>query len=61
MRFQDDRMMVFMEMHRCETLPDAREPMWVLLGESWDGLNVYEVRRGTSAVRNPGIDRWQTA
>lgn len=49
MRFQDDRMMVFMEMHRCENLRDARDTIWVLLGESWDGLNVFEVRRGSES------------
>jgi hypothetical protein len=56
MRFQDDRMMVFYEMQRCENLREALEPMWVLLGESWDGMNVYEVRRGATAVVNRGID-----
>ncbi len=61
MRFQDDRMMVFYEMQRCDNLREALEPMWVMLGESWDGVNVYEVRRGARAVVNPGIDRWQVA
>lgn len=54
-RFQDDRMMVYYEMQRCENLREALEPMWVMLGESWDGLNVYEVRRGANAI-NPDID-----
>lgn len=61
MRFQDDRMMVFYEMQRCEKLREAIQPMWVMLGESWDGMNVYEVRRGANAVADRGIDRWQRA
>lgn len=50
MRCQDDRMLVFLELQRCEDLADARETIWVLLGESWDGVNVFEVRRGANAV-----------
>lgn len=59
-RFHDDRMMVFAEMVRCEEISNKSETMWVLLGESWDGVHVFEVRRGANAVVNPGIDWWQT-
>lgn len=59
MRFHDDRMMVFAEMVRCEGKPDKSETMWVLLGENWDGVHVFEVRRGANAVVNPGIDKWR--
>lgn len=46
MRCQDDRMLVFLELLRCEGLTDASETVGLLLGESWDGIHVYQVRRG---------------